>query len=65
MPKCDFNKVVKQLIEIALQHGRSPEKFAAYFKNISSGTPGRLPLSFQRKSPRKFLIRISKIRLTI
>ena len=61
MPKYDFNKVALQLIEIALQHGCSPEKFAAYFKNISSGTPGRLPLSFQRKIARNVLYELAKL----
>ena len=33
MPKCDFNKVALQFIEIALWHGCSPAYFAAYFQN--------------------------------
>ena len=33
MPKCDFNKVALQFIEIALWHGCSPAYFAAYFLN--------------------------------
>ena len=33
MPKCDFNKVVLQLIEIALRHGCSPVNWVAASDN--------------------------------
>ena len=32
MPKCDFNKVAKQFIEITLQHGYSPVNLLQVFR---------------------------------
>ena len=36
MPKCDFNKVALQLIEIALRHGCSPVNLLNIFKTTFS-----------------------------
>ena len=32
MPKCDFNKIALNFIEIALRHGRSPVNFLHIFR---------------------------------
>ena len=41
MPKCDFNKVAEQLIEIKLRHGCSPVNlphiFSTLFRKNTSG----------------------------
>ena len=34
MPKCDFNKVAKQFIEITLRHGHSPVNLLQVFRNL-------------------------------
>ena len=44
MPKCNFNKVAKQQIEIPLPHGCFPVNLLhifriPFFKNISGGLP--------------------------
>ena len=39
MPKCDFNKVALQLIEIAFQHGCSLVNLLHIFRNLFLRTP--------------------------
>ena len=34
MPKCDFNKVSFQIIEVSLWHGCSPANFLDIFKTL-------------------------------
>ena len=45
MPKCDFNKVTLQLIEIAFRHGCSPVNLLHIFRTpFPKNTSGRLLL---------------------
>ena len=48
MPKCDFNKVTKQLIEIALRHGCSPVNILHIFRTpfLQCTSPTNAPRLF-------------------
>ena len=49
MPKCNFNKVACNFIEIALQHGCSPVNFLYIFRTpIYNNTSGGLLLNSKR-----------------
>ena len=45
MPRCDFNKVASNFIEVALRHGCSPVNLLRIFRTpVSENTSGRLLL---------------------
>ena len=49
MPKCDFNKVARKFIEIALYHRRSPVNFLHIFRTpLYKNTSGGLLLNSKR-----------------
>ena len=49
MPKCNFNKIACNFIEIALRHGCSPVNLQHIFRELfSKNTPGGLPLNLSK-----------------
>ena len=59
MPKCDFNKVLYNFIEIALWHGCSSVNLLHIFRTpFLKNTSGQLPLIFRTATSIKALVNL-------